>query len=638
MSVSSEKKEDRGRINGFAFAVVIIMSSLGILIAINQIFQLDLFGFMPVATGYYYYILAAFLSITFIIFPAWKGDEHRLPWYDWALFLITTVVNVYLATNAYNILTSGWEYSAPPLPTAASVVLWLLALEGVRRAAGMILFTICFVFSLYLLYGQYLPGIFYGSPFSFTQAATYHALGVEGIIGIPIRVVANLLVGFIIFGVVLVTSGGGQFFMNFALSLLGGTRGGAAKVSVLSSAFMASLSGSVISNIVTTGSMTIPAMKKTGYSPVYAGAIEACASTGGSIMPPIMGAAGFLIASFLGVPYSEVMLAAFFPAALYYITLLLQVDGHAARENISGLPKEEIPEFWATLKKGWFYLFSIILLIFILIYLQIESWAPFYTIIFLFAAAMIRKETRYNWKKFLAFLYETGRLMAQMTAILAGIGLIVGALSGTGVGNAFSRELVLLAGDNRFLLLGFGAVASFILGIGMPVTACYVFLAVVLVPALVNLGLNPMACHLFVLYWGCLSYITPPVAIGSITAATLAKAEPMSTAWLSVRLGSAKYIVPFFFALNPALIMDGPVFTVSLAVVTAIIGCVFLAAGLEGWLYFFGKLKLWQRVVIFFSGFLLLYPNWMAAVVGGGLFLAALAFIKFARPMEGRAA
>lgn len=617
------------RVKGLSYILVIIFSGLGVFISINQLFHLQVAGFMPIGTAYYYYILGTFLSISFFLFPGRDLDKNRVPWYDWLLFVVCVVTNVYLALNAYNILTKGWEYEAPFVPMIFGFILWLLALEGVRRAGGNTLFIISFVFSLYPIYGEYLPSIFWGSPFTLTQAACYHSMGVESIIGIATRVVGDLLVGFIIFGVALVTSGGGKFFMDFAMSVLGNKRGGAAKVAVLSSAFMASISGSVISNVVTTGSMTIPAMKRTGYSPTFAGAVEACASTGGSIMPPVMGAAGFLIASFLNIPYSKVMIAAFFPAFLYYWTLILQVDQHAAKVRIGGFPREELPKFWATLKEGWFFIFSIILLVFILLYMRTEALAPFYTMIVLFASAMIRKSTRYTWRKFINFLFETGKLLGQITAILAGIGLIVGALSGTGIANAFSREIILLAGKNYLLLLVLGAVTSFILGIGMTVTACYIFLAIILVPALVEAGLDPMASHLFVLYWGVLSYITPPVALGSITAAALAGSAPMATGWQSMKLGSAKYIVPFYFALNPALIMVGSPWTILLAVITALIGCIFLAASLEGYLYLYGKLSSYQRIPVFVGGLLLMYPGWRVTLIGAIIIFSVVIVMKF---------
>jgi len=637
--------EQETRLKGTSYFVTAILSALGIIVCVNQIFLLRIAGFMPVANAYYYYILTCYLSISFLIFPGRKSDNNRIPWFDWTFFIICLLITIYLGLNAYNILTKGWEYDAPFIPTLAGAILWLLALEAVRRATGNILFFICLIFSLYPLYAGYMPGFLWGNTFSLLEAVRYHSMGVESIIGITTRVLGDLLLGFMVFGVALVSSGGGKFFMDFALSVLGHTRGGAAKVSVLSSAFMASLSGSVISNVITTGSMTIPAMKRSGYTPTYAAAVEACASTGGTIMPPIMGAAGFLIASFLNTSYANVIYAAFFPASLYYLTLFLQVDYHAARMGMGGLPKKEIPKLSDTLKGGWFFLGTLIILIFILVYMRMEPQAPFYTMIFLFFCAMIRKETRYSWRKFVGFLIETGKLMGQIAAILAGIGLIVGALSGTGVANAFSRELVLAAHGQWLILLLLGAITSFILGIGMTVTACYVFLAIVLVPALVEAGLDPMASHLFVLYWGVMSYITPPVALGAITAAAIAGSNSIKTGFLSMRLGSAKYFLPFLFVLKPSMILSGPFSEVILSITTAIVGCVLLAAALEGYLYLYGNLSIFLRLPHFISGFLLLYPHWIADCLGFAILvlftifwkLGLLPYLKFQKkPIEQR--
>ncbi len=613
---TTEKVARKVRSSRLAYVVTAIVSTLATLLCINQIFNLKIAGFMPIGNAYYYYILAFYLSICFLVFPGRHADAERVKWYDWGLFLLCMATNIYLGYNAYNILTKGWEYVAPVLPTTAGAILWGLALEGVRRAAGRTLFLICLVFSAYPLYAGVMPSFLWGNSLDILETVRYHSMGVESIIGIPTRVVGNLLVGFIIFGVALTTSGGGKFFMDFALSIMGHTRGGAAKVSVVSSAFMASLSGSVISNVVTTGSMTIPAMKKTGYSPKWAAAVEACSSTGGTIMPPVMGAAGFLIASFLNVPYFDVMLAAIFPAFLYYYTLLLQVDMHAATHGMSGVPRDQLPSLVETMKKGWFFLGTVVLLVVILFYMRTEAWAPFFVMIFLFSCAMLRKETRFNLERFIDFIVSSGRLLAQITGILAGIGLIIGALSGTGVANSFSRELVLYAGGNVALLLIFGALTSFVLGIGMTVTACYVFLAIVLVPALVGVGLDPMGAHLFVLYWGCLSYITPPVALGAITAAAIAGSEPMATGVLSMRLGSAKYIVPFIFVLNSTMLLSGPAGEVILAVVSALIGCIMLAGSLEGYFYGFGRLPMICRIIIFGNSFLLLYPELFTDLIG----------------------
>lgn len=620
------QSKSNARNTGLSFNIIILMTTIGLLITINQIFQLKIAGFMPIGNAYYYYILAIFISIAFLAFPARNADRSFVPWYDWCLFLICVINNTYLALNAYNILTKGWEYKAPLMPTVAAFILWGLALEGVRRTGGLFLFFICTIFSVYPLICDHLPGLLWGIPFSFFETASYHAMGVESIIGIPTRVVGDLLVGFIIFGVALVTSGGSNFFMNLAMSLMGSTRGGAAKISVISSGFMASLSGSVISNIVTTGSMTIPAMQKTGYKAKYAAAIEACASTGGVVMPPIMGAAGFLIASFMNVPYYQVMLAAFVPALLYYYTFLLTVDLHAAKEDIRGLPKEQLPSLNKTLKTGWFFIGSIIMLVFLLLWIRIEAWAPFFAMAFVFACAMIRKETRFNIARFKQFLYQAGKLLGQITAILAGVGLIVGSLSGTGVANSLSRELVMLAGGNYILLLILGAITSFILGIGMTITACYVFLAIVLVPALVKVGLDPLACHLFVLYWGCLSFITPPVALGSITAATISGAKSMETGFVSLKLGAAMYIVPFFFVINPALILSGSAYEIFIALITAIFGCIFLASSIGGYFYYIGRLNIASKILLFMSGLLLMYPKLEAAFFGIIIFILFITY------------
>lgn len=632
MSKTDSKRETR--MKGAAFAVVIVTAAIGILISINQLFQLRIAGFMPIASGYYYYILATFLSLSFLVFPARKADAQILPWYDWGIFAACVLVNLYFAHNSYTILTRGWEYDAPAFPVAMSFILWALALEAVRRTSGNLLFTICFVFSVYPLFGQYLGGILWGPPFTLIQTSCYHAMGVESIIGIATRVVGDEIIGYIIFGAAVVASGGGKFFMDFSLSLLGRTRGGSAKVAVISSGFMASLSGSVVSNIVTTGTLTIPSMIKTGYSPRYSASVEACASTGGTITPPIMGAAGFLIASFLNVPYAAVMGAAVFPAFLYFLMLFLQIDLHAAKKNIHGFKDSDLPNFWTVLKDGWFFLGAILLMIFLLLVYRVTALAPFYTIIFLFACAMLRKQTRLNAKKIVNFFYVSATTLGQLTAILAGVGLIIGSLSATGVANSFSRELLMLAGDNAFLLLALGAATSFILGIGMTVTACYVFLAIILVPALVQIGFNPMASHLFVMFCGNLSYITPPVALGAIAASAISGTSPMATGVSAMKLGILLFIVPFIFVLNPALIFHGEVTVILQAVITSIVGSILIASALEGWLYRIGRIGAFQRVLIFVSGLLILFPEGHTDLFGFGLAIVTILFLRFSKDLH----
>ncbi|MDX5362342.1 MAG: TRAP transporter fused permease subunit [Alphaproteobacteria bacterium] len=557
-----------------------------------------------------------------------------MPWYDWLLGALTIAVGCYLALNAENILTRGWDIEAPDAPTAVAGVLVLLALEGVRRCGGLLLFVICGVFAVFPLFADHMPGVLWGIQYTVPEAARAHAMGVESIIGIPMRVVSDLLIGFILFGVALVVSGGGRFFMNFAMALMGARRGGPAKVSILASGFFGSLSGSVISNVISTGAMTIPTMKRSGYPAHYAGAVEACASTGGTLMPPVMGAVAFIMASFLNVPYTDVMLAALVPAVLLYLVLLLQADAYAARVGLKGLPKADLPRVMDTLREGWVYLLSLALLVYLLVFERIESMAPFYAALLLLATAIVLQKGMGRLRIALDMAVEAGVNIANLVGILAGIGLIVGSLSMTGVGTAFSRELVNYAGDNILLLLVLGALTSFILGMGMTVSACYIFLAIVLAPALVQVGLNEMASHLFILYWGMLSYITPPVALAAVAAAGIAGAPAMKTGFMAMRLGGVLFLLPFMFVLNPALIGQAGAGEISLAVATAILSMMMLSAGFERYAYFVGRLPVWSAGLMIAGGLTLMVPEHKTDIVG----LIALAIVYAERLIRGKGA
>ncbi len=412
---------------------------------------------------------------------------------------------------------------------------------------------------------------------------------------------------------------------------MGSSRDGPAKVAVVSSGLMGSLSGSVISNILTTGTITIPAMKRSGYSPHYAASIEACASTGGTLMPPVMGAVAFIMASFLGVPYSEVMIAAFLPALLFYLALLFQVDNYAARKGLRGMSRSEIPHLWAVLKEGWPYLLSLGMLIYMLLFMRLESYAPYYATAVLLVISVIKKQNWLNFKSLLELLKELSVSVSNLVAILAGIGLVVGGLSYTGVAGAFSRELLLYADGNIALMLLAGAVTSFILGMGMTVSACYIFLSILLAPALVEAGLNPLASHLFILYWGMLSYITPPVALAAITAASVAGANPWKTGLYSMRLGSVLFVLPFMFVLNPSLILQGELSTIIFSATTAIIAMWILASALEGYLYFVGIIAWPIRLVLLVAAGVLIVPEWRTDLIGLGLILGVY-IVVWCRP------
>ncbi len=616
--------DEHKRLKGVAYWIAVGLGTIGLLMTINQTFHLRVMGFSPLGNSFLYYLIGLFLAAAFIAFPAHAGAARRVPWYDWLLAVAALASTVYIGIHGLQIIQEGWDFMAPIQATLASAVILALVLEGVRRCGGWPLLAVALFFGAYPLFAGHMPGFLFGTQFDLGETIRSHVMGVESIIGIPMQVVARLVIGFVVFGAALTVTGGGDFFMRFATALMGRTRGGPAKVSVVSSGFMGSLSGSVISNILTTGPITIPTMKRAGYPPHYAGAVEACASTGGTLMPPVMGAVAFIMASFLGVPYAEVMIAAFLPALLFYVVLLFQVDNYAARRGLKGLPDSEIPGLWETLKDGWPYLFSLAMLIYMLLFMRLEAHAPYYATLVLLGISLFKRKYRLNFRRGLQLLATLTTSVANLVAILAGIGLVVGGLSYTGVAGAFSRELLLHAGGSIPLMLAAGAVTSFVLGMGMTVSACYIFLSILLAPALVAAGLNPLASHLFILYWGMMSYITPPVAIAAITAAGVAGARAGKTGLFAMRLGSILFVLPFLFVLNPSLILQGDVGRILLSAATAITAMWLLASAAEAYLYRIGIIRWPTRIPVLCAGLALIYPEPTSDV--GGLTLIALVY------------
>jgi len=610
---------DKGRLRGIGYWIALALGALGLLMAINQTFNLKILGFQPLGNSYLYYLIGLFLAAAFLCFPAWSGARNRISWYDWVLAVLALVSCGYLGYHGLTMINMGWEYMAPTEATVFSGILLVLVLEGVRRCGGWPLLAVSLFFGTYPLYADSMPGFLWGNEYELPELLRAHVIGVESIIGIPMQVVAQLVIGFVVFGAALTITGGGDFFMKFATALMGRSRGGPAKVSVLSSGILGSLSGSVISNILTTGPITIPTMKKTGYPAHYAGAVEACASTGGTLMPPVMGAVAFIMASFLGVAYAEIMIAAFLPALLFYLALLFQVDNYAARRGLKGLPDSEIPSLKETLKEGWPYLLSLVMLVYMLLVMRIEAYAPYYASLVLLGVALFKRDYRLNWSRAKAFIADLTTNVSNLVAILAGIGLVVGGLSYTGVAGAFSRELLLYADGSIPLMLAAGAVTSFVLGMGMTVSACYIFLSILLAPALVNAGLNPLASHLFILYWGMLSYITPPVSLAAITAAGVAGSNATKTGVYAMRLGGILFILPFLFVLNPSLILQGDLARILLSAATAIAAIWLIASAMEGYLYRIGIIGWPLRVLALAAGGLMIYPDILSEALGFAL-------------------
>jgi TRAP transporter 4TM/12TM fusion protein len=603
---------------GFWRWLLIAFTAVTIFLCINQQFTLRFFvGYTQLNTEYYYLLIVLMLPFTFLIFPGSpRAALDRIPWYDIVLFVATVVSGIYLMVNIRTAAELGWEFNGAPQPIIwTGLVMWGLLMEALRRTGGWSLLLSILPFTIYPLFAEAgWLGPLRGTQSTLEQATAYHVLSTESLLGIPIQAFADTVIGFLVFGTALMLTGAGKFFINLAFAICGTFRGGAAKVGIFASALLGMMSGSIVSNVLTAGTMTIPTMKRTGFSASYSGAIEACASTGAVLAPPVMGATAFVIAQFLNVPYSEVALAAIIPALLYYTGLFMQVDAYAARHGLKGLRREELPSVVTTLKEGWYYGFVIALLIVMLLYFKRESHAPFYaTALLLVLNQVFNKEHRWTLRSVVNFLEVNGRTFVELIGILAGCGLLIGAFSMTGVVSSLANDLLTLAGDNALLLLAMCAITSLILGLGLTTTACYIFLAILVAPALEKMGLNRMAVHMFIFYWGMLSSITPPVAIASFAAAGIAGAPPMKTGWQSMWVGSIIYFLPFFFVMAPELVLQGPnpYFLATVYTVKAVIGTLCICGGIQGYMAFVGDIR---------SAGKLEWPIRVALIVGGMIF------------------
>jgi len=566
-----------------------------------------------IESQYYYALFALLLPMAFITYPT-------KAWIDWPLVLIAIGVLGAFFLTAEQALDEAWEFEAPGWATYAALTLWILVVEAMRRAAGLALCVIATLFSLLPLVTEYMPGPLNGLAATWQETAAYHAFSIESLFGLPFQAFANLVIGFIVFGVVLQHTGGGQFFLNLAFALLGKQRGGPAKVAIVSSGLMGSMSGSVVTNVLTTGQMTIPAMRKAGMRAEVAAGVEACASTGGVLLPPIMGSTAFIMATLLEIPYVEVATAAAIPALMYFVSLYLQIDAYAGKEKLAGLSAEELPSIRTTLIQGWFYLGAFGLLVFLLIFMKREALAPYYATAALLVLNQLSPTHRLDAKAALQLVAGAGKLLVELVVILAGVGLIVGALSLTGISGTLVNDLLSLAGNQLGLLLLMGALTSFVLGIGMTVTAAYIFLAVVLAPALVGQNLLPLSAHLFILYWAMLSYITPPVALGAYAAASIAGASPLRTGFAAMRLGSVIYIIPFIFVLDPSFILAGPWWQTVQVVAEALLGVWLMAGAMQSFLPGVGLLNsVLSRVSIGIGGLAIALPDLTLAWPAGPL-------------------
>ena len=574
--------------------------------------------------------LALGLSPIFLCTRASSRAPHdRVPWYDWALAAGGLVVGLYVAVLypkiAYLLGVLTWER------VALGVLAVGLVLEAVRRVAGWALMWIAAVCILYVKFAWIFPGLLYAKGSSWERIAVYLYLDSGGILGLPLAVTASIVVAYIFFGQALYTVGGDKFLTDVAVVAMGRYRGGPAKMAVVSSTLYGTVSGSAVANVVVDGAITIPMMKRAGYPPHLAAAIEAVASNGGQIMPPVMGAAAFLIAEYLNVPYGQVALAALVPALLYYLALLVQVDLEAAKLGLAGLPREQIPPFRSVLRRGWVFVVPLAVLVYALMGAGWEAGrAGMLAVGVTLVVGTLQKETRPTWGRLMDMLEATGRTMLDLVAITTLAGLVIGSLQLSGFTSKLPMVLTSLAGGNVYVLLVLTAIVSVLLGLSLPTTVVYVTLAVLVGPALAQLGVLPIAAHLFLFYFGMLSLITPPDCLATYAAAAIAKSDFWKTGWTGMRLAIAAYIVPFVFVLHPALILQGTLEAIVTALVTAVIGVVLLAIGCAG--YLFRPLGWFKRAWAVAAGLpLLVLPThgaWVAGEIAGFALGLALVLIE----------
>ncbi|QUW21277.1 TRAP transporter permease [Sporosarcina sp. Marseille-Q4063] len=551
------------------------------------------------------------LVLIFILIPGIKSVKSydRISIIDGALVLSTIFSCLYIAIESIQ-LSNERLGNYNNMDVVVSTIIVLLVLESTRRILGWILPIIAIAFILYAHFGNWIPGTLGNSGFSFNRIVTTLSLWTEGILGTPLGVSASYVALFIIFAVFLQQTGAGQFFIDFSLSLFGRFRGGPAKVAVVASSLFGSVSGSAVANVAGTGTLTIPLMKKSGFSKADAAGVEAVASTGGQLMPPIMGAAAFIMVEVLNVPLIYIIVAAVIPAILYYLSVFIQVDLKAVNSGLVGLEKKQLPNLKKVIIERWHLSIPLIILIYLLSVVNTSPgkaalWATIASVV----VTMFSKKTRMTFKNILVALERGAYAVLEIVAVCACAGIIIGVFSLTGLGLKFSGIIIDLAQENIILLLILTMIACLIAGMGVPTVAAYLIVSVLVAPALITMGAEPIAAHMFVFYFAIISAITPPVALASYVAAGIAGSKPFITSIRAFKLGLSGFIIPFMFVFNPTLLMVGEPLEIVISIITAVLGVTLLAGTVEGYFYYLNKLSSLLRVLLLIIALSLIHPN-----------------------------
>lgn len=554
------------------------------------------------------------LVLIFLLYPARKSwSREKMNPLDAILAVLSVVATMYLVVNYKELVTRAGMNT--PTDIAIGIIGVLLVFEATRRTVGWPMLTVALVFLAYAFLGPYMPGILAHRGVSFDELVSHLYFTTEGIFGVPMGVSSTFIFLFILFGAYLDATGLGKFFIDFANALAGWAVGGPAKVAVLSSGLMGTVSGSSVANVAGTGSFTIPMMKKLGYRPSFAGAVEAAASTGGQLMPPVMGAAAFLMAEFVGVPYIEVVKAAVIPALLYYTGIWLSVHYEAKKYGLKGTPREELPKFGPLLREKGHLALPLIVIVYLLVTGYTPMRAALYAIGLTIVCACLRKNTRITFKQFVEGLIVGAQSVLGVLIACASAGIIIGVVTKTGVGLKLATALLDLAGGKMLPAMFFTMITSLILGMGVPTTANYVITSTIAAPALVQMHVPVLAAHMFAFYFGIVADVTPPVALAAYAGAGIAGANPMKTGVTAAKLAIAAFVVPYIFVLAPQLLMiNATAPTILMAMVTAIIGMWGLSLAMIGFCQH--PLNVLQRIAFFIGGLCLIIPGSMTDLIG----------------------
>jgi len=560
--------------------------------------------------------------LIFLVYPIRKKRVTSRPGlFDLLCVALSLVVGFYLWLNWSAIAARAGAPITADIILGALLV--LLVFEAARRTVGWPIILVSVLFLFYAYFGQAMPGMLAHRGYSIARIFPYLYLTDAGIFGIPLGVSARFILLFIVFGTFLDRSGAGIFFRDLSLALTGRFVGGPAKSAVIFSAFIGSITGSSTANVVTTGTFTIPLMKKLGYDPAFAAGVEADASTGGQILPPVMGAAAFVMAEFLGKPYLDIMIAAAVPAFLYFATSYFMIHFRALRDGLVGLPRKELPNLKTTLLGGFYYFVPLVLLVVLLFRGLSPARSVFFAIIITIALSWLRRETRMGATDIYHALAEGVIKALEVAAACAVAGIIIGMVTMTGLGLKFSTLIEQLSMGHLLLALPLTMIASLFLGMGVPTTAKYIILATLVAPALVKLGAPLLAAHLFILYFGTDADITPPVGLAAYAAAGIAGANPLLTGYEALKMGITAYIVPFMFLYGPALLLNGSLAEILLSFATALFACVGLGAAMQG--YFVRSMPFWHRPFLFIGSVMLMETSFLWDLIGlalvGGIFL-----------------